>query len=280
MRMLPAVGSWIPAIGFGRDTDIAVALGTLLVGATENALFPEKLTPWVVERLGSNRPKLISAEANFEQITALRPDLILAMDSYELSANHKLLSEIAPVVHYQKEAGSDTWQDMTLRAGTAIGEQGRAQSLVDQVAQKLRSTRTQHPELEGKTFTFGAFNGGELDMINSTDDSSAALLTEIGLVLSPRIQELPDAETPNRTHLGLERLDAIDADVVLLVFASNAERGAFEAMPVARGMPSVARGAFVPLGYDPALSLAFPTVLSIPYGIDRMVPLLVNAVTA
>jgi iron complex transport system substrate-binding protein len=45
-------------------------------------------------------------------------------------------------------------------------------------------------------------------------------------------------------------------------------------------VPAVARGAFVGFGIGPATAMAFPSVLSVPYAVDKLAPQLARAVAA
>lgn len=78
-----------------------------------------------------------------------------------------------------------------------------------------------------------------------------------------------------------EQIRLLDADVVMLTHLSGTEvRAAFEAQPLFQQLPAVQRGSYIAQEGDVGIGLAFPSVLSIPWSIERMVPLLEKALNA
>lgn len=65
-----------------------------------SAIFRSGIAPWVEAALTAPTPPLLdTAEAMpFEEIAALRPDLILATDDYALADNFAKLTRIAPTL--------------------------------------------------------------------------------------------------------------------------------------------------------------------------------------
>ncbi|MPY94463.1 MAG: ABC transporter substrate-binding protein [Acidimicrobiia bacterium] len=271
----------VVTVGYLRDTDIAVALGVVPVGIADRGLFEGGLAPWVADALaGTSQPELLPGESvNLEQVAALRPDLILATDSFTLEEDYGALSAIAPTLSYKTGRNDDSWQTMATHIGPALGKTAEADALVADAEAELAAARRDHPELEGKTFTFGPVQpDGRTFTINRTDDASAALLGELGLVLSPQVTALPEGTIPNRTEISAEQLDLIDADVVLLTFSTDESPRAFESRPLFEQLPSVQRGSYVPMDFDTALAFAFASVLSIPYGLRQTLPRIVDAI--
>lgn len=271
----------VVTVGYLRDTDIAVALGVDPVGISDPGLFEGGMAPWVAEALaGRARPELLTGEtANLEQVAALHPDLILATDSSTLDEDYGVLSDIAPTLSYKLGRNDDSWQTMATHIGPALGKSAAAAARVADVEAELVAARRDHPELQGKTFTFGPVQAdGTLSTINRTDDASVALLGELGLVLSPRVTALPEGDIPNRAAISPERLDLIDADIVLLTFYTDESRGTFESQPLFQQLPAVQRGSYVAMDFDTALAFAFPSILSIPYGIRKTLPRLLDAI--
>lgn len=270
----------VVCVGYLRDTDIALGLGVMPVGVQRTSLFPDGVAPWVQPQLGPTGPELLDDRStDFEHIAALRPDLILATDSYRLDADYPRLSQIAPTLSYRTGIGSETWQDMTTFAGPALGRGPEADHVVAAVEQLLVNAREQHGELAGKTFTFGPVQpDGTIYTINSTEDAAAGLLTQLGLTLSPTVTGLPGTGIANRAQIPAERLALLDADLLLLTFTGDGSRRRLEANPLFQQLPAVRRGSYVPLGSGPALALGFPSVLSIPYALDQTLPALTAAV--
>lgn len=95
--------------------------------------------------------------------------------------------------------------------------------------------------------------------------------------LSPKVTSLPETSTPRRAQLSLEQLGLLDADVVILSYPNASIRSRFESQAVFQDLPAVKRGSYIALDMAAAIAVAFPSVLSIPYGLDVTVPKLVAA---
>jgi iron complex transport system substrate-binding protein len=97
-------------------------------------------------------------------------------------------------------------------------------------------------------------------------------MAPIGLVLSASVTDPPDAAFHGRALVSAENLDLIDADVVLLTYNSPEAQTEIEANAVFNTIPAVKRGAYVALDLPTALAIAFPSALSIRYGLEQIVP--------
>ncbi|MGW3288688.1 ABC transporter substrate-binding protein [Streptomyces sp. NPDC001002] len=266
----------VAACGYLRDTDLALALGAPLVLATKNAVFPGGLAPW---QKPASQPVLVGTAAGmpFEKIAAARPDLILACDDYQLHDHYAKFARLAPTLSYREGVGQDSWDEMARRAGDVLGKREKADALVAEVRKKITDVREQHPELRGKTFTFGPMVGGDVFTIKSADDSSAQFFSQLGMTLSPKVTSLPDSATAGRAAIAKERLDLLDADVVILTFDTPQGRAEFEAQPLFNELKAVQRKSYISLDLATAIALGFPSVLSLPYGLDSVVPKLSEA---
>ena len=132
--------------------------------------------------------------------------------------------------------------------------------------------------LAGKTFTFGPVSSlTSIYTINSAADASAQFFAQLGMRLSPKVTSLPTSSTPRRAQLSLEQISVLDADVVILAYPTAAIREQFEAQPLFKKLAAVKRGSYIALDEGDAVAVAFPSVLSIPYGLSVLVPELVAA---
>ena len=237
--------------------------------------------PWTAQALRDRSVEIIKTtdDIPLEQIAALEPDLIVATTYYGLERFRGRLEQIAPVVGPGTTADEETWQETTTRVGEAVGQAEKARQLVAGVDAKPAAVRAAHPDWTGRTFTFGpVIPGQQLYTVSATDDPSAALLTQLGLTLAPAVTALPESDIPGRATVSMENLGVLDADVLMLVhFGGDGPRTEFERSPVFRQIPAVRRGHYLAVDPDVALALAFPSVLNIPYSVDRIVPQLENA---
>ncbi|MDT8913365.1 ABC transporter substrate-binding protein [Amycolatopsis sp. PS_44_ISF1] len=267
----------VVACGYLRDTDLALALGAGPVLSVRNPVFAKGLASWAKPGAGVE-DVFAQTGLPLEKIAAARPDLILAADDYDLTGDYPKLTEIAPTLGYLNGPGKDGWQEMAQRTGDALGRRPRADELVRQVAAKIAAAQAGHPEFAGKTFTFGPASSGGIYTISSEADAGARFFSQLGLELSPKVRNLPASATPGRSQISPERLDLLDADVLILSFSSAKGRADLEANPLFQALPAVKRGSYVGLDQGTAIAMAFPSVLSIPFALDAVVPELAAAV--
>ena len=274
----------IVSVGQYRDTDAAVALGVVPLATPDLApMVPGGVTPWRLEALGSRpAPTLLRTTDGLpvEQIAALRPDLVLATDYSELSASYDTLTGIAPTLSTASGYNRDTWQVTTTRVGAVLGRAQQATELIARVEGAVRAATEQNPGFSGRTFTIGPVQAdGLINTINSDTDASVRFLSHLGLRLSPGVSGLAPGNFPGRAVVSPEQLDRIDADVMVLTYTSPVARTRLEADPLFRRLPAVRRGAYIALDLTTAISMAFPSALSIPYALRQSVPRIADALT-
>ncbi len=116
-----------------------------------------------------------------------------------------------------------------------------------------------------------------MNTINSETDASVIFFSELGLRLSKRVTGLKQSAIPGRAVISPERLDLLDADVLVLTYNSPAAKSTLESQELFQRIPAVRDGRYVALDLPTALALAFPSALSIPYGLRQVVPQLEQA---
>src|SRR5690606_34561195 len=102
------------------DQDAVLALGIKPVGVVEFSGLGLGVTeyPWSARQWGGTRPTVVGQREDFkfEQIAALRPDLIIGLYTGMTKADYDKLSKIAPTVAQSADHPDYAmpWQDMTL----------------------------------------------------------------------------------------------------------------------------------------------------------------------
>jgi iron complex transport system substrate-binding protein len=164
-----------------------------------------------------------------------------------------------------------------MQAGRALGLEREARRVVTDVEGRIASARREHAQLVGSTVSLtNVFQPGGIVTIQSQSDPAVRFLRDLGLVLAPGVARLPAGEFGN-ADLSLERLDVLEADVVTMLYASEALRRAIESSRLFASLPAVRRGAYAVIDLDTAIAMRTPSALSIPYALDRMVPKLAEA---
>jgi iron complex transport system substrate-binding protein len=256
------------------SADDAIALGVVPVGMAEISYVDGGVQAWTKEALGGEQPELLDVDAGMPlgRIAALRPDVILATNAFGLAESWDKLNRIAPVVAGLEGEGIDPWQDVAVRIGRALGREDRARELVRDVEAQIARARETHADFDGRTISFFNFFEGSPYVINSESDFSIRFLSELGFELAPAVAALKGED--GRAKISPERLDAIEADVIMGTSPTPDALDEFARGALFRRLD----GAWISLDLAPATSMAFPSLLSIPYALDELVPRLAEAV--
>lgn len=267
------------------EQDALLALGEVPVATVE--WFGEwdgAIWPWAQDELaalGGALPHALPAEATpstAEEILALEPDLILSVYGGLTQETYDVLSQIAPTVAQPDDVVDYgvSWQDLTRTVGLAVGQPERAVELVEEVEAQVAEVRAVHPELEGATGVVATPYEGIF--VYGPEDARGRILTDLGLRLPDGLVEATGAEFGG--GLSEERADLLDVDVIVWLDPDEAEGvlggPAYEAL----GLDDEGREVFLDSYTEDGLggATSFVTVLSVPYLLDALVPMLVAAV--
>ena len=260
------------------DHDAFLALGVVPVGVTDwYGDHPSATWPWARDELGGARPQIVgdATQLNFEAIAALEPDVIEGLYSALDEKTYETLSKIAPVVA-QPDSHVDygvPWQELTLTVGRIIGREDRAGQLVAAVEERVAEIRRDHPEFVGASVALAApFEG---IYVYSPKVANGRLITSLGFEIPGEIASLVgDSDGAN---LSIERVDLLDVDVMIWIDGVAGEGPLDE--PVYQELSVHEQGREVLLASTGDLGAAsFVSVLSIPFLLDDLVPMLANAV--
>lgn len=267
----------VVTIGWSGE-DSLLALGVTPLAMPRYGSFKSGIFPWNEEKL-SGKPTLLSIGVDYEAIATLKPDLILGVYSGLNQISYKRLSSIAPTIAYRSGPWRADWREQTMITGEALGKRDEAEKLVEGADNYLVGLGKSHPELAGKTFTFGTFFPGSGNLVvYLPSDPRVVALRLMGLKLSPGVEAL-SKQYPDEfsTAVSLETIDTVDADILILWFSGSA-RASLEAQPLFRALGSVRRGSYVALESPVELwATSALSVLSIPYGFQSFATRLANA---
>lgn len=239
--------------------------------------YPRAVWPWAEELL-STEPAILKGDLNFEQIAATNPDLIIALWSGIDEQAYQKLSLIAPVVAVPEGVGdySLPWDQLALTAGKAVGLAQEAEQQVTAIKQQLAEVAAAHPDWQGKTASVAfAWSSGNPGVYNA-QDIRPLLLSQMGFRTTDAVDALADSASAFALQLSAEDLSPIDGDLIIWVstdpsFASIRE---LSARPFLKAVKE-GREVFT----NPLLGSAFShaSLLSLPYAIDRLVPMIQTA---
>ncbi|MGX6449399.1 iron-siderophore ABC transporter substrate-binding protein [Patulibacter sp. S7RM1-6] len=267
----------VVALGW-NDQDVLVGLGVAPVAVFDLAAFPAGVGPWGLRQLGDRRPtKLAVADGiPFEKIASLRPDLIVAVQSGVTKADYAKLEKIAPTVTYAagRTPYGTPWAEQARIIGRAVGREPQARRLVERAQAKLAAAKREYADLRGTTFTHMALGGDGQLAVYAPSDPRVKLLTDLGMRVSAGEIAATKGTDGGFGTVSLERLASLDADVLIAWFNGAGERRALTGRPGFRRLRVARRAGFVPLDAVAAQAIGAPSVLSIPWSVDRVLPLI------
>lgn len=266
------------------DQDAVLALGKVPVGTTEwLGEFKGAIGPWAEKALGDKpRPTVLHDDGTgpqVEKIASLRPDLILALYSGLTKDQYRTLSKIAPVVA-QPEDGPDwsiSWQDQTEQVGKALGKGEEATKLIATTEKHITDAAAAHPEFQGKSAVMATPYQGMY--VYGPQDNRSRLLNGLGFQLPTDLSTVVgDAFGAN---ISKERTDLLDTDAVVWIVTDPAkDTKKLHADPLygKLGVAEEGREVMVKESSHFGSAISFVSPLSLPYTVDRLVPMLAAAV--
>jgi iron complex transport system substrate-binding protein len=207
----------------------------------------------------------------------LRPDLILALYSGLTQEQYNLLTKIAPTVAQPADYVDYgiPWQALTRTVGRIVGQAQQADALVAGVEKRFEEVRAAHPEFAGTAALVATPYEGI--WVYGPEDVRGRFLTSLGFKLPADLVEVTGAEFGG--NLSMERADMLDVDAIIWLDASEA-RGPLGG-PIYASLPVHTEGREVFLdSYKTPLggATSFVSVLSLPFLLDGLVPMLAAAV--
>ena len=272
----------VATISWGNH-DVPLALGTVPVGVSKanyGKSDENGLLPWTAEKykeLGVEKPVVYDDidGLDFEAISDSNPDVILAAYSGITQEEYDLLSQIAPVVAYPKNAWQTLWREQITMDATAMGKQAEGEKLVQELDELIKEKTANYTDLKGKTAVFCYFNPADLGKfyIYLPTDPRAAYLTDLGLSFPESISKL--GADSFSIEISAENIDVLkDADI-LVAYGNDDLLKALQSDALLGTVPAVKNGAVALIEDGSVLSASCtPSALSIPATIDEYLEIL------
>jgi iron complex transport system substrate-binding protein len=113
-------------------------------------------------------------------------------------------------------------------------------------------------------------------MIFGEKDYSRVFLSQLGFVVPPRqtaeLPKLVNDPVGTQAPVSLERLDLLDADVLVLAYLGEETRTSFTGNQVFQQLPVVADGRYIDADAGLIAALRIPSVISVSYVLENLVP--------
>lgn len=278
---VPSEPKRIAVVGL-TEQDTVLALGYKPIATTEwYGEQPDAVWPWARAALGDSRPTVLhnSDGFEFEQIAALRPDLIIGVNAGMRKADYEKLSRFAPTIAAGRGSTDyfSPWDQQVDLIAAALGKPQEGRALVEGVRAQYARVAAAHPKFRGKTVTFSqnAFSDGLIYVYPAGLNTD--FLSMLGFEINPRLTPLVQ-RAGEQVGISEERLDVIDADVIVFATERPSDIGALKKIPTFGKLDAVAgrRAVFTDATLAGAMYFITPTSLS--YVLDRLTPQLEAAV--
>ncbi|MEZ0356094.1 iron ABC transporter substrate-binding protein [Mycobacterium sp. ENV421] len=266
----------VVSAGFTEQDDL-LAVGVVPIAVTNwFGDQPFGVWPWARAKLGSAQPVVLNLDNGIQvdQIAALKPDLIVAVNAGLDADTYKKLSAIAPTIaQSDDDAFFEPWKDQATAVGTAVFQGRQMKQLISDVDAKFADVAKNNPGFKDKKAVLlaGTFSGGTVAA--TLPGWRTDFLTAMGFQIADSITAY--AVDDHRAAIPRDKLtDALDsADVLIWSTESDADQAALSADP---GIAKLAtRNVFT--GLDLAGAIAFASPLSYPVVADQLPPLLSRA---
>lgn len=215
----------------GVSLEYAIALGLKPVGAAWNEGFSSHLQDQLanVENIGQ------AGEPNLERVLALKPDLILGLDSQQTL--YAQASQIAPTVLLKFEH-SGQWKDVFQTFSKALNRDAIAQQVMANYNRRLQDFKNR-PRAKATPANKPLPSPPEVSVVRIYPDSinlylrdsfCGTILQDAGLA-RPAAQDIGASEAKSlfdnqiQVSISLERIDQADGDIMFIWTSENTTQG-------------------------------------------------------
>lgn len=275
------------------NSDTLLALGVVPVGMPAVAYGgnKNKSTDWAdakLDELGAgwgspNAPKLYSEAdgVNFDEMAALKPDLIISGYSGITQDDYDKLTKIAPTIGPIAPNFTTAWDELTLAVGQAIGKPDEAAALKKSLIDAMADVGKQNPAVAKSTFIAGmldtAHASNNSTNIYSPQDSRSQFLMALGMQVADVVTKSFEGKKEFFLPWSNERVDELVSDIFLST--SLAPREKLQQDTFFKQIPSVKAGnVLAPTEEQTVLAMAI-NALTIPWLIENVVPELITIAT-
>lgn len=214
---------------------------------------------------------------DYEAISDVQPDVILAGYCGITQEEYDLLNEIAPVVAYPEKPWVTSWREQILLDSKGMGMEKEGEKLVSDLENEISERIISYPQLKGKTAAFMYFTPTDLGQfyVYLTADPRAAYLTDLGLTLPAYLEELEGDSDDFSVEISAENVDKLQDLDIIIAYGDETLLKTLQNDPRLGTLPAVQNGSIVVLENDtPIAASSTPSALSIPATIDEYLSLL------
>jgi iron complex transport system substrate-binding protein len=264
----------VVSAGFTGQDDL-LALGIVPIAVT--TWFgdqPFGVWPWAQPKLGNAKPVVLNLDNGIQinQISGLKPDLIVATDAGLDQDTYQRLAAIAPTLAQSDgEAFFEPWKDQAKAIGQAVLQSGQIASLISGVDKGFAAVADKYQQFKNKRVLLlqGRLHD---DNVVATTGWQTDFLTQMGLAVPDSLAAL--AVDQQRAFIPRDKIKSVLADAELLIWTTESDRDQADLL----ANPDVAahRSRSVFTTKDQAGAIAYASPLSYPLVADQLPPLIAN----
>lgn len=270
----------VVSAGFTEQDDL-LAVGVVPIAVTNwFGDQPFGVWPWAQPKLGGARPVLLNLDNGIQvdQIAALKPDLIVAVNAGLDADTYQKLTAIAPTIAQSDgDAFFEPWKDQATAVATAVFQADRMKQLISDVDNTLAEVAKNNSAFKDKKAVLlaGRFYAGTLTA--TVGGWRTEFLTEMGFRIPDGMSGF--AVDDGRAAIPRDKLgEALDsADVLIWSTESDADQAALLADPAVAALTATKENRNVFTGKDLAGAIAFASPLSYPVVAGQLPPLISRA---
>ena len=275
---IDAAPSRIATLGPG-DSDILLKLGIV---PTTMAPFYDPTnrsvtTPWNEDLLKGQKPEVLTNATSdlageVTKVLASNPQLIVAVNNAVTRPVYDNLAKVAGTVVREKQYADwqVPWQAATAEVGKAVGKPAETARIIAETEKQFTDAKAANPQLVGRTsaVVIGSDAGGVY--IYGPGDGRGQMLTNLGMTFPASLQPtITDGFYGSISDENLNLLNGLDK-LVVVDYAGATDK--LKANPAFANLDIVKRGDVVYVDQGLGSAMSVPTVLTIPYVLQRLVP--------
>ncbi|WJY74427.1 putative siderophore-binding lipoprotein YfiY precursor [Corynebacterium canis] len=256
-------------------TDALLTLGGKPVGFFDNVHDAGGgLAPWTRGQLeGATEITVEDGKKVVDHVRRLKPDLIFAPGFAADTQTYESFAAIAPTIPDVSTAQIGRWQDPLTVVGQILRIPDAANRAIADLEGRLADDAAALKNLKGKTLSMVYFyKETSIAVQADPSDGASEIFLDFGMAFPEN--QVTRAGGSGRFEIPVADIAELDSDALIIVLQEEKLRETFEAIPGFSELTSVRKDQvqFIDLATGTALNV--PTVLSIPYALDHIMPLL------
>jgi iron complex transport system substrate-binding protein len=266
----------VVSAGYTEQDDL-LAVGVVPIAVTNwFGDQPFAVWPWAQPKLGGAQPVVLNLDNGIpvDQISGLKPDLIVAVNAGLDSDTYQKLSAIAPTVAQSDgDAFFEPWKDQASTIGQAVFQADQMRSLIDAVDKQFVAVSQNHPQWKAKKALLMQGSLFQGTVVATAAGWRTDFLNQMGLVIADSIKPFVNGY---RAVIPRDQIKTVldSADVVIWTTESPDAQKALLADPEVAGSQATAQNRHIFTTKDQAGAIAFASVLSYPTVADQLPPLI------